>query len=89
MNIREEQLQKCCDEKDERIAQLEEIVSQLSDEVDTMHRTRVHLEQLNMEVHFYSCNMGTSDLPDMYSQSPRAAGMHIKQITSAYVTANM
>ncbi|XP_065912308.1 serine/threonine-protein kinase PLK4-like isoform X2 [Dysidea avara] len=49
MNIREEQLQKCCDEKDERIAQLEEIVSQLSDEVDTMHRTRVHLEQLNME----------------------------------------
>jgi len=35
---------------------------------------------------FYSCNMGTSDLPDMYSQSPRAAGIHIRQITHAHVT---
>ena len=39
---------------------------------------------------FDSCNMGTSDLPDMYAQSPRAAGLraesiHIRQITSAYV----
>ena len=41
-----------------------------------------------------SCNIGTSDLPDMYAQSPRAAGprakgIHIRQITSAYVTTNM
>ena len=40
-----------------------------------------------------SCNIGTSDLPDMYAQSPRAAGLraegiHIRQITSAYVTTN-
>ena len=38
-----------------------------------------------------SCNMGTSDLPDMYAQSPRAAGpraegIHTRQITSAHVT---
>ena len=26
-----------------------------------------------------SCNMGTSDLPDMYAQSLRAEGMHIRQ----------
>ena len=38
---------------------------------------------------FYSCNMGTRDLPDMYAQSPRAAGIHIRKITSAHVTANM
>ena len=38
---------------------------------------------------FCSCNMGTSDLPDMYAHGPRAAGIHIKQITSAHVTANM
>ena len=41
-----------------------------------------------------SCNIGTSDLPDMYAQSPRATdpraeGIHIRQITSAYVTTNM
>ena len=40
-----------------------------------------------------SCNMGISDLPDMYAQSPRAAGLraeciHIRQITSAHVTTN-
>ena len=35
---------------------------------------------------YYSCNMGTSD---MYAQSPRAAGIHIRQIMSAHVTANM
>ena len=34
----------------------------------------------------YSCNIGTCDLPDMYAQSPRAKGIHIRQITSAYVT---
>ena len=33
-----------------------------------------------------SYNMGTSDLPNMYAQSPRAAGIHIRQIMSAYVT---
>ena len=38
---------------------------------------------------FYSCNMGTSGLPDMYVQSPRAEGIHIRQITSAHVTAIM
>ena len=36
-----------------------------------------------------SCNIGTSDLSDMYAQSPRAEGIHIRQIMSAYVTANM
>jgi len=41
-----------------------------------------------------SCNMGTRDLPDMYAQSPRAAGpraegIHIRQITNAHVTTNM
>ena len=43
---------------------------------------------------FDSCNMGTRDLPDMYAQSPRAAGpraegIHIRQITSAHVTTIM
>ena len=41
-----------------------------------------------------SCNIGVSDLPDMYTQSPRAAGLraegiHIRQIMSAYVITNM
>ena len=39
-----------------------------------------------------SCNMDTSNLPDMYAQSPRAAGakgIHIRQITSAHVATNM
>ena len=36
-----------------------------------------------------SCNMGTSDLNDMYAQSPRAEDIHIRQITSAHVTTNM
>ena len=43
---------------------------------------------------YNSCNIGTSDLPDMYAQSLRvtglrAEGIHIRQITPAYVTANM
>ena len=43
---------------------------------------------------FDSCNIGTSDLPDIYAQSsraagPRAEGIHIRQITSAYVTTIM
>ena len=38
-----------------------------------------------------SCNIGMSDLPDMYALSPqacgaRAVGIHIRQITHAYVT---
>ena len=38
--------------------------------------------------------MGMSDLPDIYAQSPRAAGLraegiHIKQITSSHVTTIM
>ena len=36
-----------------------------------------------------SCNMGTRDLPDMYAQSPRAEGIHIRQIMRAHVTSNM
>ena len=41
-----------------------------------------------------SCNMGTRDLPDMYAQSPRAAGpraegIHIRRITIAHVTSTM
>ena len=27
-----------------------------------------------------TCNMGSRDLPDMYALSPRALGMHIRQI---------
>ena len=37
---------------------------------------------------FYSCNMGTGDLPDMYARNPRAQ-LHIRQITSAHVTSVM
>ena len=36
-----------------------------------------------------SCNMGMRDFPDMYAQSPRAEGIHIRQITRAHVTSNM
>ena len=32
-----------------------------------------------------SCNIDTSNLPDMYAQSPRPEGIHIRQITSAYM----
>ena len=32
-----------------------------------------------------SCNIGTCDLPDMYALGP-ALGIHIRQITRAYVT---
>jgi len=37
----------------------------------------------------YSYNMGTSDFLDMHAQSPRATGIHIRQTTSAHVTAIM
>ena len=42
----------------------------------------------------YSCNMGTSGLPDIYTQStraagPRAEGVYIRQTTSAHVTTVM
>ena len=30
--------------------------------------------------------MCTSDLPDTYAHSPRALGIHIRQITGAHVT---
>ena len=38
-----------------------------------------------------SCNIGTRDLPNMYTLSPwaagpRALGIHIRQITRTYVT---
>ena len=35
------------------------------------------------------CNMGMRDLPDMYTHSPRAKGIHIRQIPRAHVTSNM
>ena len=42
----------------------------------------------------YSCNMGMSGLPDLYTQStratgPRAEGIYIRQTTSAYLTTVM
>ena len=33
--------------------------------------------------------MGTRDLPDMNARSPRAEGIHIRQIMRAHVTSNM
>ena len=39
-----------------------------------------------MEVLHISCNMCTRDLPDMYALSPRALGIHIRQIPRAHVT---
>ena len=33
-----------------------------------------------------SCNVGTRDLPDMYTLSPLALGKHIRQITFVHVT---
>ena len=38
---------------------------------------------------FNSCNTGTRGLPDMYTRSPRADGVHIRQATSACVTTIM
>ena len=35
------------------------------------------------------CNMAMRDLPDMYAQSPRAEGIHIRQITNGHVTSIM
>ena len=36
-----------------------------------------------------SCNTAMRDLPDMYAQSLRAAGIHIRQITNGHVTSIM
>ena len=33
---------------------------------------------------FYSYTMGTSGLPDIYTQSPRAEGVYIRRTTSAH-----
>ena len=33
--------------------------------------------------------MAICDLPDMYAQSPRAEGLHIRQITNGHVTSIM
>ena len=41
--------------------------------------------QPETEVLHISCNMGTRDLPDMYTRSPLALGIHIRQITCAHV----
>ena len=38
------------------------------------------------EVIHNTCNMGARDLPDMYALSPRASGIHIRQIPRAHVT---
>ena len=38
------------------------------------------------EVLHITCNMCTRDLPDMYALSPRASGIHIRQIPRAHVT---
>ena len=35
------------------------------------------------------CNMAMGDLPDMYALSPRAEGVHIRQITNSHVTSIM
>ena len=37
-------------------------------------------------VAYNSCNTGTHGLPDMYTLSPRALGVHIRQTTCACVT---
>jgi len=39
-----------------------------------------------MKVLHISCNMCTRDLPDTYALSPRALGIHIRQIPHAHVT---
>jgi len=41
---------------------------------------------MHMEVLHISCNMCTRDLLDMYALSPRALGIHIRQIPRAHVT---
>ena len=33
--------------------------------------------------------MAMRDLPDMYTRSPRASGIHIRQITNGHVTSIM
>ena len=33
-----------------------------------------------------TCNMCTRDLPDIYALSPRASGIHIRQIPRTHVT---
>ena len=45
------------------------------------------LESLNSVC--ISGNMGTRNLPDMYARSPRASGIHIRQIPHAHVTTDM
>ena len=51
--------------------------------------TREMLDKVCSCCIFYSCNIGMSDLPDMYAQSPRAMSIYVSQITSACVTAIM
>ena len=33
-----------------------------------------------------TCNVGTTDLPDMHALSPQASGMHIRQFPHTHVT---
>ena len=37
----------------------------------------------------YSCNNSKSDLPDIYTRSPRAEGVYIRKTMSAHVTSIM
>jgi len=55
MNIREAQLQKCFEERDERIAQLEEKLYQLSNEADILHRTIANMEKVYSMYSLISC----------------------------------
>ena len=48
-------------------------------------KSNVHVSLALLIYLFYSCNMGTSDLPVRL----RVAGIHIRQITSAHVTSVM
>ena len=75
-------------------AQQESLPTQQSSSTDTSLSAESEVIHQLPESLFDSCNMGTSDLPDMYAQSPRACGpqalgIHIRQITSAHVTTIM
>ena len=43
--------------------------------------TRPHTEALHIR-----CNMSIQNLPDMFARSPKAEGIHIRQIPRAHVT---
>ena len=51
----------------------------------TLGKAGIKAISLTEELHD-SCNMGTRDLPDMYTLSPLALDIHIRQITLVHVT---